>query len=315
MTLPSGLTERADADRLGSALAMLETTSQMLWVGASAGFAFVSAPIAFHTIADLETFATLTERTLERLASFSVVTGGIAIAAATLRSTRPTGGAADLIRAAGTALALGCVGYQKNVIMPAMTSVQRAMGRIAEVPPDDPRRLEYRTWHRRSTRVYGAALLIGTAALAAATLRSEPRPARARSGSTRLDHLVLTVADIEATTHWYARVLSMEPVTCEGDRRALRFGDAKINLQRAEPAHPRYNGLLLPPTVARHPTPGSADLCFTTAIPMVDVLAHLHAERVPIESGPVARDGARRPLSSVYVRDPDGNLVEIANER
>ncbi|SOD93774.1 VOC family protein [Caenispirillum bisanense] len=120
-----------------------------------------------------------------------------------------------------------------------------------------------------------------------------------------LDHLVLTVADIAVTTDFYARVLGMEPVTFGGGRTALAFGSQKINLHQA--------GAEFEPK-ARTPLPGSADLCFRTATPMEAVLAHLAAEGVAVEDGPVKRTGARAPLLSVYIRDPDGNLVELSNE-
>ena len=119
-----------------------------------------------------------------------------------------------------------------------------------------------------------------------------------------LDHLVLTVADPEATGDFYARVLGMEPVTFGDGRRALAFGDQKINLHRA--------GAEFEPKAAR-PTPGSGDLCFLTETPLEDVARHLAAEGVAVEEGPVARTGATGPLRSVYLRDPDGNLIEIAN--
>lgn len=121
----------------------------------------------------------------------------------------------------------------------------------------------------------------------------------------RLDHLVLTVRDIDATVGFYTRVLGMEPAAFGQGRRALLFGGSKINL------HP-YGKEFLPKSAA--PTPGSADLCFTTGTPMKDILAQLDAQGVEVEEGPVRRTGARGPLLSVYVRDPDGNLLEIANE-
>lgn len=120
-----------------------------------------------------------------------------------------------------------------------------------------------------------------------------------------LDHLVLTVADIAVTTDFYRRVLGMEPVTFGGGRTALAFGSQKINLHQA--------GAEFEPK-ARTPLPGSADLCFRTATPMDAVLAHLAAEGVAVADGPVRRTGARAPLLSVYIRDPDGNLVELSNE-
>ncbi|MFD7284432.1 VOC family protein [Streptomyces sp. NPDC059863] len=120
----------------------------------------------------------------------------------------------------------------------------------------------------------------------------------------RLDHLVLTVADIEATVDFYTRVLRMEPVTFGGGRRGLAFGQSKINLHRA--------GHEFEPKAER-PTPGSADLCFVVADPLERVIAELAARGVPVEEGPVERTGALGAFVSVYVRDPDGNLIELSN--
>ena len=118
-----------------------------------------------------------------------------------------------------------------------------------------------------------------------------------------LDHLVLTVADIERACVFYEAVLGMEHVESEG-RHALRFGAQKINLHQKEHTfEPK----------AERPTPGSADLCFLTTTPMPDVLTHLARCDVPVIEGPVARDGAAGTLLSVYVRDHDANLVEISN--
>ncbi|MDN3360077.1 VOC family protein [Actinomadura sp. DC4] len=118
----------------------------------------------------------------------------------------------------------------------------------------------------------------------------------------RLDHLVLTVADVDATVAFYVRVLEMEEVTFHDGRRALRFGKTKINLH---PAGREYE-----PKAAR-PTPGSADLCLIAEMPLDLVVAELELKGVEIEEGPVARTGAIGPIDSVYFRDPDGNLVEI----
>jgi len=120
----------------------------------------------------------------------------------------------------------------------------------------------------------------------------------------RIDHLVLTVADVAATCEFYSRVLGMEVVTFGGARKALAFGSQKINLH--EP------GKELEPKAA-HPTPGSADLCLIAAAPLADVVAHLESCGVTILEGPVARTGATGPLTSVYFRDPDGNLIEVSN--
>lgn len=121
----------------------------------------------------------------------------------------------------------------------------------------------------------------------------------------RIDHLVLTVRDVDATIAWYERVLGMKAATFGGGRRALAFGDQKLNLHQA--------GREFEPKAAVA-QPGSVDLCFTTDVRLEDVAAHLAREGVPIELGPVPKTGARAPLRSLYVRDPDGNLIEIANE-
>ena len=120
----------------------------------------------------------------------------------------------------------------------------------------------------------------------------------------RLDHLVLTVADIERTCAFYTRVLGMEVVSFGEGRTALRFGQQKINL------HPAAN---IPGLVAHTPTPGSGDLCFITEVPLAEVMAHLQHCNVPIVAGPGPRAGAIGTIQSVYIRDPDQNLVEISN--
>jgi catechol 2,3-dioxygenase-like lactoylglutathione lyase family enzyme len=118
-----------------------------------------------------------------------------------------------------------------------------------------------------------------------------------------LDHLVLTVADIGATIDFYTNALRMQAVTFDG-RRALRFGRQKMNLhQRGHEFSPK----------AAHPTPGSADLCFITKEPLEVVIRHLADLAIPIEEGPVERTGAVGKLLSVYLRDPDNNLIEISN--
>lgn len=120
----------------------------------------------------------------------------------------------------------------------------------------------------------------------------------------RIDHLVLTVEDVPATCDFYARVLGMEIVTFGEGRQALRFGRQKINLhQRGKEFEPK----------ARRPTPGSADICFTTRVPLWQVMEHTRSCGVEILEGPVKRTGAMGPIESIYVRDPDGNLIEISN--
>ena len=120
-----------------------------------------------------------------------------------------------------------------------------------------------------------------------------------------LDHLVLTVADIEATCAFYQRVLGMEVVTFGAGRKALAFGVQKINLHQA--------GREFEPKAER-PTPGSADLCFLTSVPLAEVQNHLVACGVTVTEGPVQRTGAQGPILSVYFRDPDLNLIEVSNQ-
>jgi catechol 2,3-dioxygenase-like lactoylglutathione lyase family enzyme len=120
----------------------------------------------------------------------------------------------------------------------------------------------------------------------------------------RLDHLVLTVASIEATVEFYTRVLGMDVVTFGSGRTALTFGTSKINLHQA--------GHEFEPKALR-PTPGSADVCLIVDDDMTQVLAELATAGVPVEQGPVERTGASGPIISCYLRDPDHNLVELSN--
>lgn len=121
----------------------------------------------------------------------------------------------------------------------------------------------------------------------------------------RIDHVVLTVRDVDRTLSFYERALGMSAVTFGEGRRALAFGDQKLNLHQA--------GREFDPK-ARAPAPGSADLCFTTDVPLAEVERHLRSLGIAIELGPVDKTGARTALRSLYFRDPDGNLVEVANE-
>ena len=123
-----------------------------------------------------------------------------------------------------------------------------------------------------------------------------------------LDHLVLTVADMAATVAFYEGTLGMEAQVFRAadgsDRHALRFGAQKINLHQA--------GAEFSPKAVR-PTPGSADLCFLSDTPLSEWQAHFAALGVAVEAGPLPRSGAAGPIVSLYIRDPDGNLIEIAN--
>ncbi|MNH53213.1 Virulence protein [compost metagenome] len=121
---------------------------------------------------------------------------------------------------------------------------------------------------------------------------------------SHLDHLVLTVTDIENTCNFYQTVLGFEVITFKVDRKALKFGHQKINLhQLGKEFEPR----------ALQPTPGSADLCFISDTPISEVVGHLNQLNIQIEEGPVERTGAMHPILSVYIRDPDQNLIEISN--
>ena len=122
----------------------------------------------------------------------------------------------------------------------------------------------------------------------------------------RFDHVVLTVASIDTTVDFYTRVLGMTAVAFGGGRTALRFGTSKINLHQA--------GHEFEPKADR-PTPGSMDLCFIVDDPIEDVMAQLGAAGVAIEEGPVPRTGATGDIISCYLRDPDGNLIELSNYR
>ena len=119
----------------------------------------------------------------------------------------------------------------------------------------------------------------------------------------RLDHLVLTVRDIAATCDFYSTVLGMEVVTFGAGRKALAFGQQKFNLHEA--------GREFEPKADR-PTPGSADLCLIADDSLAEVIDHLRACGVPILEGPVQRTGALGPITSVYFRDPDQNLIEVS---
>ena len=119
-----------------------------------------------------------------------------------------------------------------------------------------------------------------------------------------LDHLVLTVADLEASCSFYQRVLGMRVLTFGAGRKALAFGRQKINLHLA--------GQEFEPK-AHRPTPGSADLCFLTLAPLPQVQQHLAACGVPVIEGPVPRTGAQGPILSIYIRDPDQNLIEVSS--
>ena len=120
---------------------------------------------------------------------------------------------------------------------------------------------------------------------------------------TELDHIVLTVKDMNKTILFYTTVLGMEQVSFGDNRQALRFGNQRINLHQ--------HGDEIEPNAA-HPTPGSADLCFLTDLPLDRFISYIQTCGVSIIAGPVQRTGATGALLSVYLRDPDDNLIEVA---
>ncbi|XP_020503575.1 glyoxalase domain-containing protein 5 [Labrus bergylta] len=121
---------------------------------------------------------------------------------------------------------------------------------------------------------------------------------------SHLDHLVLTVKSVPDTVNFYTSVLGMEVITFKGNRKALGFGQQKFNLhQLGQEFEPK----------AKYPTSGSADLCLITKTPLATVAEHLKVCGVEIEEGPVERTGAVGTITSLYLRDPDHNLIEVSN--
>ena len=119
-----------------------------------------------------------------------------------------------------------------------------------------------------------------------------------------IDHFVLTCADVDATIDFYTRVLGMTPESFAGGRRALSFGNQKINLhQKGAEFEPK----------ARVATAGSGDFCLLSDVPISEIVAYLATQGIEIIEGPVAKTGAAGALNSIYFRDPDGNLVEVSN--
>lgn len=128
---------------------------------------------------------------------------------------------------------------------------------------------------------------------------------------TAFDHVVLNVQDVERAAEWYARVLGMErrdapPAEGGTVRTSMMFGRNKINLRPLSATQEEwFTGL--------SPQPGSDDLCFLTELPPAQVADHFRRNGIAIELGPVIKQGARGDIVSVYVRDPDGNLIEVAS--
>lgn len=119
-----------------------------------------------------------------------------------------------------------------------------------------------------------------------------------------LDHFVLTVKSIDETCRFYRVALGMSVESFGEGRKALRFGNQKINLHEV--------GREFEPK-AEKPTSGSGDFCLLSSTPMARIVAHLEEQGIVLEDGPLARTGATGPIVSVYFRDPDNNLVEVSN--
>ena len=120
----------------------------------------------------------------------------------------------------------------------------------------------------------------------------------------RLDHLVLTVSNLENSIEFYCGILGMQHEVFSENRHALKFGQQKINLH--------VHGREFEPK-AEHPLPGSADLCFMTETALQKIIDELKCKGISIEQGPIQRTGATQPILSIYLRDPDGNLIELSN--
>ncbi|WP_372633110.1 VOC family protein [Cohnella sp.] len=120
----------------------------------------------------------------------------------------------------------------------------------------------------------------------------------------RIDHIVLTVRDLEKTVRFYTGALGMELITFGANRKALSFGQQKINLHE-------YGNEFEPK--AQSPLPGSEDLCFITKEPIEELRTQFIEKGIDIVEGPVKRTGALGPITSIYFRDPDGNLIELSN--
>lgn len=124
----------------------------------------------------------------------------------------------------------------------------------------------------------------------------------------RIDHLVLNVADVEASAAWYVRVLGMRREVSSRGRTILWLGEQKLHVRPVDASQDEW-------FTGHHPTPGSDDLCFAADADLEAITAHLASCGVEVELGPIERDGARGAMTSVYCRDPDGSLIEISTYR
>jgi hypothetical protein len=154
-------------------LSVTQTLATSFWTGSSAGFAFIAAPIVAHEANDLDLQAKITGKSLDKIVNVAYVAGGIAIACAALQATHPAERTNDSLRALFGAGALVALARFQNDIVPQMTQLQQAMGgSFKSIPEDDPNRIAYRALHKRSTQVFGTALLLGIGQLILNSVRS-----------------------------------------------------------------------------------------------------------------------------------------------
>jgi hypothetical protein len=154
-------------------LSVTQTLATSFWTGSSAGFAFIAAPIVAHEADDLDLQARITGKSLDKIVNVAYVAGGVTIACAALQATNPAERTNDALRALFGAGALVALARFQNDIVPQMTQLQQAMGgSFKSIPEDDPNRIAYRALHKRSTQVFGTALLLGIGQLILGAVRS-----------------------------------------------------------------------------------------------------------------------------------------------
>jgi hypothetical protein len=156
-----------------SVLGATQTLATSFWTGSSAGFAFIAAPIVAHEANDLDLQARITGKSLDKIVNVAYVAGGITIACAAAQAFDPIERANDAARALFGVGALVALARFQNDIVPKMTALQQAMGgSFKSIPEDDPNRVAYRALHKRSTQVFGAALLLGIGQLVLGAVRT-----------------------------------------------------------------------------------------------------------------------------------------------
>lgn len=155
------------------ALGTTQTLATSFWTGASAGYAFIAAPIVAHEANDLDLQAKITGKSLDRIVNVAYVAGGISIACAAAQACSAGERTNDALRALAGLGALIALERFQHDILPKMTALQQSMGgSFNSIPPDDPNRVAYRAQHKRSTQMFGAALLLGIAQITLGSIRN-----------------------------------------------------------------------------------------------------------------------------------------------